>query len=356
MKLSVKTDLKKESVAIPGPGEKIAVVRLSALGDVIHTLPAVVQMARAFPSCSLDWICSPPVDKLLSVFNVADHVYSLDLRHKPMRDALREVRVFRLRNRDRYSLVVDFQGLIKSALVARMAGRNVLGFHSQNLREPLASLAYRLQADPWPGNSHVIYKNLHLLSALGVNTNTVQYPSLSYATPSPRLQDFLDRLSPGSAGFCLLNTGAGWPTKIPPLDLLAQIGHIVASRVPAVLLWGNAAELDRARDISNKTGIPLAPETDFVDLVHLIRSATCIISADTLALHLADVVDTPSVGLFAPTSPRRNGSLLPLSRAVVSTVECRFCHRRTCNKMNCMAQISTDSVYTAITEMLDASG
>lgn len=350
----MKPDLKAKPIRF-GPGERFAVVRLSALGDVIHTLPAVVRLAAAFPDARLDWICSPPVDRLLSIFNVADHVYSLDIRHQPLSSVFAALRSFRRRHHGRYSMVVDFQGLIKSAAVARMAGRNVLGFHSSNLREPLASMAYRFQADPWPENSHVIYKNLHLLTALGIKADGVQYPGLRSNLPSSRLQQFLKRSGLDSGRFCVLNTGAGWVTKTPPLDLLVHVGNFVRSRLGAVLLWGNPAELERARTVSDQTGIPLAPETDFSDLVQLIRSAACIVSADTLALHVADMVNTPSIGLFAPTSPQRNGSLLPLSRAVVSSAECRFCYRRTCKKANCLTRLSPAAVCNAVTEVLDAS-
>ncbi|MBN1197559.1 MAG: hypothetical protein JXA62_09150 [Candidatus Aminicenantes bacterium] len=330
-------------------------MRLSALGDVIHTLPAVVQLAGAFPGARLDWICSPPVDRLLSIFNLTDHVHSLDIRHQPLSGALAALRSFRRRHHGKYSMVVDFQGLIKSAVVARMAGRNVLGFHSRNLREPMASMAYRFQAAPWPEDSHVIFKNIHLLSALGIKADGVRYPGLRSNMPSLRLQHFLTHSGLNSGKFCVLNTGAGWLTKTPPLDLLVQVGNFVRSRLGAVLLWGNPAELERARTVSDQTGIPMAPETDFSDLVQLIRSATCIVSADTLALHVADMVNTPSIGLFAPTSPQRNGSLLPLSRAVVSSAECRFCYRRTCRKMNCLSQLSPVAVCNAVTEVLDAS-
>jgi len=341
---------------LPGTEERIAVVRLSALGDIIHTLPAVMRLRESAKETALEWITSPPADRLLQAFDVADQVHSLKIRGESFTDSLRTLRGFRRRHRDRYSMVIDFQGLIKSALVSRMLSANVVGFHRRNLREPVASLAYRHQASPWPEQEHVIYKNLHLLKVLGIEAGAVHYPPMLPKPPSDRLSDFLREHSAGSGGFIILNVGAGWKSKTPPRELLIQVGNRLREKIPAVILWGNAVERERAHLVSAGTGIPMAPPTDFIDLIHLIRSAAVIVSADTLALHLADVVQTPSVGLFAPTSPKRNGSLLPASRAVVADIDCRYCYRRDCGRMNCMAQISADDVHNAVKEVLDASG
>jgi len=334
---------------------KIAVVRLSALGDIVHTLPAVANLTRAFPDCKVHWICSPPADRLLSLFDVADQVIPIDIRNRNMVGAISEVRAFRNKYRGEYSVAVDFQGLLKSALVARLVSRNTLGFHTVDLREALAARAYRFQPKPWAGSGHVIQKNLHLLTALGISGASVQYPKLLPQKESPHLQRFLDGLDPGADGFIIINVGAGWPTKTPTPELLIRVGRWLRNRIPAVLLWGTPAEHESAVFISSATGIPVTPKTDFVALSQLIGAAKLLLSGDTLALHLADVMETPSVGLFAPTSPQRNGSLLKYSRSVTAETDCRFCYRRACGKMNCMALIPPEVVTSAISEVLNAS-
>ena len=335
---------------------RVAIVRLSALGDVIHTLPAVMRLREALPSGSIDWLCSSPADRLLSVFEIADRVRTIDIRHRSIAKTIGELRRLRGGTPHPYSLVIDFQGLIKSALVSRLAGKRVLGFHKQDLREPLAALGYTFQAEKWVEGNHVIHKNIHLLSALGIESEAVRYPQISMPRESTRIQAFINGLASGRSGFAIINTGAGWPTKTPRADLLSALGAWLKTRLPVVLLWGTGAERQSALNISLETGIPLAPATDFSELVTLIRNARFLISADTLALHLADAAGTPSVGLFGPTSPERNGSLLDSSRSVVPEVDCRYCYRRECKKMNCMAHISLESLRSAVSEVLRESG
>jgi len=335
---------------------RVAIVRLSALGDVIHALPAVMQLRKAIPAGSIDWLCSPAAHRLLSVFDIADRVRVVDIRHRPLLKTIGELRNLRRGNHLPYSLVIDFQGLIKSAVIARLAGKKVLGFHNRDLREPLAALAYTFQAEKWTGNRHVIHKNLHLLSALGVEGEQIRYPEIAEATESHRVRSFIANLSPGQSGFAVINTGAGWPTKTPPPDLLVALGTWLKTKLPAVLLWGTESERKVALEIAAETGIPLAPETDFPELISLMQKARFIISGDTLALHLADAAGTPSIGLFGPTSPERNGSLMAASRSVVAEVDCRYCYRRECGKNNCMARIPLEKVKSAVSEVLRESG
>ncbi|MBN2345859.1 MAG: glycosyltransferase family 9 protein, partial [Candidatus Aminicenantes bacterium] len=114
-----------------------------------------------------------------------------------------------------------------------------------------------------------------------------------------------------------------------------------------VLLWGNEREKKCAEAVAQRSGVRLAPFMRFGDLIYFIARARLVISADTLALHLADLTGTPAVGVFGPTSPQRNGPLLPASRSIHRQLECSFCYRRRCGTMQCVRDMAIEDIIQA---------
>jgi len=338
-------------------GKTIAVVRLSAFGDILHTLPAVQLLSESFPDSRIHWISSSRGRELLRCFQTSLEIQTIDFRKKSLGRSLSELFRIRSENRGRFDLVADFQGLIKSALVARACGGRVLGFHGSNLRERPAACFYSLQAQPFPEHAHVVQKNIHLLSAMGVSAHgPVVFPPLKIDGWTAPIRLFMKGHSLERKAFSLLNVGGGWPTKVLPFKTMAELVPIIQRDFPVLLLWGTVQERELARELSTVSGAIICPETDFKGLLSLVSGSRLVISGDTLALHAADAVGVPSVGFFGPTSPARNGSLLPGSRAVVTPDSCRFCYRRSCDTMRCMSEITPSSIAEAVAEVLNASG
>ena len=114
------------------------------------------------------------------------------------------------------------------------------------------------------------------------------------------------------------------------------------------LLWGNQKEKLIAEDVSKETEVPVVPFLSFTELIAFIRSASLLITADTLALHVADMVNTPSVGYFGPTLPARNGSLLEESVAVWNQLPCSNCYKKKCDRADCLRSINLDQITTSV--------
>lgn len=326
--------------------EHIAIVRLSALGDIVHALPAFQALRRARPAARISWIAEPAGAALLSNIPGIDQVIILDLkaRRGPLAKAA-GLACFLRKWRGRFDILLDFQGLIKSSLLSFLLGGARFGFGRGNLREPLAALFYSRRASPFPEDRHVIHKNLHLLSLLGITTPQVAYPSREWR-PSRQLAAWLEQENL-KEGWTVLNVGGAWPSKLLSAEQWRQVACGLDPIHTPVILWGNAREREIAAAVARQSGARLAPFMEFADLICFIDRARLVISGDTLALHLADMTRTPALGVFGPSSPGRNGPLLPASRVVFHRLGCSFCYRRRCDTMNCLRGIAAGEILAA---------
>ena len=207
----------------------------------------------------------------------------------------------------RYDVAVDFQGLMKSAILARASGaRRVLGFSIWHLREKGAAPFYSESLDPSREQPHVIYKNLRLIEAVGVKHAAIEFP---FRTVRSVAYEAMVAEAAG-AGFALVNPGAAWPNKRWYSDRFGELASFirdVRGLVPFVL-WGPGEEpIARAVVEASNGAAKLAPPTRLADLVEICRRASLMVSGDTGPLHIATAVGTPVVSIFGPTDPQRNG-------------------------------------------------
>jgi lipopolysaccharide heptosyltransferase I len=325
----------------------ILIVRLSALGDVVHAIPAAAALRRAFPEARIDWLIEARHRDILDLVTVLDRI--VVVRHSTVGGWTRVLRELRAAD---YDVALDFQGLIKSAVLARGSGaRRVHGFSLRDLRERSARPFYTTTADAEGG--HAIRKNLRLLHTLGIDDERVEFPL--GPTESPALATL--RATIGNARFVLINPGAAWPNKRwPP----ARYGALAASirrhqQTVPVVLWGpGEEELARAVVDASSGAAVLAPPTCVRDVVACSRAADLFVAGDTGPLHIAMAVGTPVVGLFGPTDPARNG---PWSAhdVVVSRAETCGCHiDRRCRQATwCLEDITVEEVWAAVQRRLE---
>lgn len=331
--------------------ERILLVRLSSLGDIVHTLPALAALRRKKPQTRISWLVEPVGARLLQNFSGIDQVISIQLKEK---GRLGNIHDLLSKWRGHFDLIVDFQGLLKSALLCRLLGSQTLGFARSNLREALAAVFYRYQAPPFPEKEHVIKKNLHLLSALEIEADRIEYP-LAPGPVSFQLQTFFKENQLEKGSWLAVNSGGGWPSKVLDGDRLSMVVADLMRDLRPVLFYGNESERRLCLEVTERTGCLLAPSLDFPDLIHFLESASVLLSADTLALHLADALGKPSVAYFGPSSPRRNGSLLPGSISLIHQIPCSFCYRRKCDKMTCMQALKVEEISAAVRSLHEQS-
>ena len=348
---------------------RFLIVRLGALGDVVHAIPVAAALRRAFPSARIDWLVSARHREILDLVPVIDR--RLVINDRPSTgsgpeagagaggtsflNAIRELR------RSRYDVAIDLQGLIKSAMLARSSGApRVVGFSSRYARERAARLFYTDAYDPGRGGlydpretRHVVDINLGLLSVLGIVAAAREFPIEDIDSDAARTV----RQQTGGR-YALLNPGAAWPNKRWPPARLAAIATELRARhgLMSVVLWGPGEDALAADVVAGANGAAvISPRTTIADLVALARRAALMVSGDTGPTHIAAALGTPIVGIYGPTRPARNGPMSPLDVTVSRDSVCQCHHLRRCTlDRMCLLDIDVAEVLDACERRLAA--
>lgn len=330
----------------------IAIIKLSSLGDIIHTLPAFHMMRQHFPEARISWIVEPAGARLLENFTGIDEIITVNLKIRGLKNKYLELKRTLKKYRNQFNLILDFQGLLKSAVLSRLLTSQVFGFHHHNLKESWARFFYNRRADKFDENRHVIIKNIHLLHLLDISGIDIQYPPQKHQS-LPRLFSFLRTHSLEPKKFIILNIGGGWQSKLLDINQYIKIAQNLKDKYPMIILWGNEKERQLAEQISESSQIPISIYLNFKELIGMIKQSTLIITADTLAMHLADMMGIPSIGIFGPTSPARNGSLLGESVALHNQMECSFCYKKKCDRMLCLKTIHIEEIEKHVSDIYE---
>ena len=329
---------------------RILLVRLGALGDIVHAIPVAAALRHAFPGARIDWLVSAKHREILDLVPVIDRRLAINDRGgagagTPMLAAIGELR------RSHYDVALDLQGLLKSAVLARMSGATrVVGFSSSYLREPLARAFYTDVHEP-TGIAHVVFQNLSLLEALGLTVVTPEFPIEQ--TESAVANDMRERTG---GRYALLNPGAAWPNKRWPPSRFGAVAAALRDRhgLLSVVPWGPGEQPIAEELVASSRGAAiLSPPTAIADLVALARGAALMISGDTGPTHIAAAVGTPIVGLFGPTRPARNGPWSAADIAVTRDAICECHHLRRCRRATmCLMDIEIAEVLDAVDRRL----
>jgi heptosyltransferase-1 len=329
---------------------RILLVRLGALGDIVHALPVAAALRERYPHAHIDWLVDAKHEPVLSFVPVISRHVAVDSRRWGA--AFGAVRALR---RERYDAALDLQGLVKSAAFARMSGAGrVIGFARAHVREKLAAWFYTETCDP-PGDGHVVDKNLSVLARFGIAERQRRFP---IAIPESSVCEVVgERVRrDGMRGYALINPGAAWPNKRWPPGRFGEVASSVAARhaLLPVVLWGPGEQATADLVVQASGGQAMtAPPTGIGDVLALSRGAGLMVSGDTGPLHLAAAAGAPIVALFGPTNPARNG---PWDEADVSLSrfgDCVCHYERQCRRSRgCIEDISVEDVRGAIDRRL----
>lgn len=325
----------------------VLLIRLGALGDVVHAMPVVHALADAWPGIRIGWAVQAAYAELVRRVRGVTDVHVVRARV--------DLAAIAAMRRASYDVCLDLQGLMKSAGYARASGaRRVIGFSRALLREPLAALAYG-ETGGTPGG-HVVAQNLSLLARLGVTPAAT--PRIALDVPaSDVVASGRVLLGDPAARFMLVSPGAAWPNKRWPPERFGQLADAVrqAHGLRTLVAWGPdeaslAAAVARA---STDASAVMAPQAGILDLLALAQAAQVVVAGDTGPLHLAAAVDARVVGLYGPTPPGRNGPWAADDLVVSRHEACECVFQRRCTAAQwCLDQISVDEVATAVAARL----
>ena len=338
----------------------ILLVKLSALGDVIHTLPSLAALRRLYPRAHITWVVEEEAADLLMGHPDLDAVlvsgrkrWFRDLCRGRVRPLLAEGPAFvrALRSRS-YDLVIDFHGLFKSAVIVGLsAGKRRLGYDS--LQE-LSGLVLT-ETIPERLDKHAVDRYLDLVCHLGAPRPEPVFPLPSLSEQDARMARLLREQGIDPDGpFVAISPQALWPTKGWPGERFSLLADRIAGDlgVPVVFTGTADAAMPAAPQRAGAAVANLAGKTGLRDLACVLKRSSLLVTPDSGPMHLAAAVGTPTVALFGPTNPARTGPYGNAHVVLRRALACSPCYRKTCKTRECLDAIPVEEVFAAVEERL----
>jgi len=340
---------------------KILIVKLSSIGDVVHALPSLAAIRRALPDAEISWAVERGAAEILRGNKLINNLIEIDTRSLRSGKKIEEILInvgkqLRELRRFEFDEVLDFQGLLKSAVVAKLSkAKRIYGFSKQNLREP-ASRFLLTDTIEVERNSHIIVKNLTLAKEvlkISVPENDFEFPIF---TDEKHKEEATEITEKAGENFAILNPAGGWTTKLWHAEKFGDLADRLweENRLTSVVTTApNEIELAQKVLQNSKSGKVLLAQPTLKGFYELAKKTKIYIGGDTAPTHLAVAAKAPIVGIFGPTEWRRNGSLNTDDICVDrNDIDCRVdCHRRTCDNWICM-NIEVETVLQATQKRL----
>jgi lipopolysaccharide heptosyltransferase II len=341
----------------------ILIVKLSAIGDVIHTLPSLTALRQLYPEAHITWVVEEAAADLVKNHPYLDEVlisrrknWSKDFQGGQFRRPLKEISSFikTLRQRD-YDLVIDFHGLFKSSIIVFFSrGKRKLGYNS--LQE-LSGL-FLNEKIPEDMNKHAVERYLDFPRYLGAKINSAQFILPLSKEAETRAQILLDKYNLENKKFIAINPIAYWETKLWSNEKIAHLADLINNKLQMkVVFTGSEKEpIEKITSLMTTESLNLGGTTTLLDLASLYKKARMVITTDSGPMHLAAAVETPVIALFGPTDPARTGPYGTGHTIIRAELSCSPCFSKKCSTKKCMEDISPQQVFAAVEKKLTKEG
>lgn len=333
----------------------ILIVKLSAIGDVIHTLPALSEIRRLYPAAHITWVVEEAAVDLIIGHPYLDEVlisrrksWIKDIKAGKLPQAWREMRNFlqKLRSR-RYDLVVDFHGLLKSSLIVFLSGgRRKLGYDSW---QELSGLFIN-EKIPEYMNKHAVDRYLDFSRYLGAQINNVEFVLPLTDKTKKEANRLLDQYDLAEKQYIAVNPIAYWETKLWNEEKFAVLGDLIRKELKLEVVFTGSQAADACDILSRMTekGINLGGKTSLTVLAEIYKRALAVITTDSGPMHLAAAVGAPVIALFGPTDPARTGPYGQGHTVIRADLPCSPCLLKKCPTKKCMEEITPAMVFKAL--------
>jgi heptosyltransferase I len=350
----------------------ILIVKLSAIGDVIHTLPALNAIRAHYPRAHITWLVETAAADLVIDHRALDRVivshrkrWIRELAGPGRRQAMVEIRDFwrELRDTD-YDIIIDFQGLLKSALPVWLArGKRKIGFDRGMQHQEHSYLFLNERIPPVDMEVHALTRGLMLLNAIGIDTPAVVYDIPVSERDSGHVKSMLAACGmDGSRPLVAINPVALWETKLWLNHRFAALADRMVGEAGVDVVFtggsGDRETIEAIRGMMTEKAADLSGRTTLSMLAALYQQAALLVTTDTGPMHLAAAVDTPVVALFGPTAPWRTGPYGQGHKVVRTAPPCSPCFKRQCDihQCRCMCDITVEQVLAAVWSILHRQG
>ena len=298
--------------------KRIAIIKLSAMGDIIHAMVALQYIKRQYPNLQIDWFVESAFAGVLENNPDINEIIKLDLKSikKDKKEIINQIKLIKKYENNSYDLVIDAQGLIKSAIVSFFLGKSRVGFSKNSTREKLASFFYTKKVDI-AYDKNAIERNVKVLSQ-ALNFEITKDDILNkkaflfYKNENEVIYEYLSKDKKN----VLFVIGASWPSKMYSKEKFAKIINNLDEN--CLITWGNEAEKDIADFIANISKAKVLPKLDLNSLKAIMSKVDLVIGNDTGPTHMAWALNIPSITLFGNTPGYRNTYITNTNKIIES--------------------------------------
>ncbi|MCG3652452.1 lipopolysaccharide heptosyltransferase I [Aliarcobacter butzleri] len=298
--------------------KRIAIIKLSAMGDIIHAMVALQYIKKQYPNLQIDWFVETAFAPILENNPDINQIIKLDLKSikKDKKEIINQIKLIKKYEKNSYDLVIDAQGLIKSAIVSFFLGKNRVGFSKNSTREKLASFFYTKRVDI-AYDKNAIERNVKILSqALNFEITKDDIlnkkPFLFYKNENEVIYEYLSKDKKN----VLFVIGASWPSKMYSKEKFAKIINNLGEN--CLVTWGNETEKDIANFIANISKAKVLPKLDLNSLKAIMSKVDLVIGNDTGPTHMAWALNISSITLFGNTPGYRNTYITNTNKIIES--------------------------------------
>lgn len=337
--------------------KNILIIKLSAIGDVIHALPVSYAIKETYPDAHVTWVVEPPAYNLLTNNPYIDEIIVFHKKEFKKKEGFKKhfaPLMKQLRAR-KYDIVLDLQGLAKSGILAFLArGKKKIG--TCDMRE-LSGLVSKPTVGKNAGG-HIVERYLDVARAIGCRTEKIVFPICATQEEKDHAQRYLLEGGVGGA-YAVLAVGTNWENKCwHPTSFAKLADWLNQQGVTPVLVGGGAKDEARAKAIlanMHEKAVSLIGKTTLKELSVVIQGACVFIGGDTGPAHMAAGLGVPTIELMGPTDANRNGPYRQMNNAIEIDAECKHCWKRKCRKeIDCLGQIPLERVIDKVRPYLKA--
>ena len=333
----------------------ILIVNLSAIGEIIHSLPSLIELRRLYPEAHITWVVEEAAADLIKNHPLLDVVlisrrksWIKDFQNGKVKRPLKEISSFIKTLRQRhYDLVIDFHGLFKSSIIVVLSGaKRKLGYNS--LQE-LSGL-FLNEKIPEDMNKHAVDRYLDFPRYLGAKTENARFFLPFNKQEEEKSQILLHKYNLEEKKFIAINPVALWETKLWSNEKFARLADLINNemQVKVVFTGSEKKSIEKIISLMTTESINLGGETTLLDLAYIYKKARLVITTDSGPMHLAAAVKAPIIALFGPTDPARTGPYGSGHSIVRTEIVCSPCFLKKCPTKKCMEDISTEQVFAAV--------
>ena len=340
----------------------ILVVKLSAIGDVIHALPVSYAIKETYPDSRLVWVVEPVARPLLEGNPCIDEIITFEKKKfKSLGGFLREFGPLKKKIKaaagkpEGYDYALDLQGLFKSAAIVWASGAKKC-YGIEYMREMSDKISTPVVGPH--ANGHIVERYLDVARAIGCRVDEVKFPVAISEKEEWSAGELLRRAGvKDGTPYAVLAVGANWPNKRWPTKKYAELSdRLFDAGVIPVFVGGGAADESSMAEINSYVNIPpvsLVNQTSLKELAAVIKGAAVALGGDTGPIHLAAAVETPAVMVMGPTAPDRSSPYGMDEDCLLAGHPCANCRKRACPKgIDCLDAISVDRVYDKLMEVI----